>query len=216
MLTSKTNYGPTEATIAATHSKVLNPAENANIGLPIANTQIWVLGKHGDMLPVGIWGEICISGDGLAGGYINNPGLSAQKFAPHPFMQGVNIYKTGDVGRWLPNGSIELRGRIDDQVKIRGHRIETSEIENQLLNIAGIDEVIVVPFTHAGQQCLVAYYRAAVKLNEQDIRTGLAHWLPDYMLPAAFVCVEIFRTPMLVKLINNVCLTPYLREPAML
>ncbi|QEM12508.1 non-ribosomal peptide synthetase [Mucilaginibacter rubeus] len=185
-------YGPTEATIAATHSKILKPAENANIGQPIANTRVWVLGPNHEMKPIGVWGEICISGNGVANGYINNSALTEQKFASHPFIPDVNIYKTGDVGRWLSDGSLELRGRIDDQVKIRGHRIETSEIEKQLLAIKGVEEAVVVPFTHVGQQCLVAYYRGVKTLDEQEIRDELSRWLPEYMLPAAFVCLAAF------------------------
>ncbi|MEZ2338755.1 amino acid adenylation domain-containing protein, partial [Mucilaginibacter sp. RCC_168] len=124
-------YGPSECT---TYSTVYHfKDENHNlvpIGHPIANTQIYILGPDQGLVPVGVTGEICISGAGLARGYLNRPDLTAEKFIPHPFstVAGDRIYRTGDLGRWLPDGNIEFLGRGDDQVKIRGYRIEPGEI----------------------------------------------------------------------------------------
>ncbi|MBX4267638.1 amino acid adenylation domain-containing protein, partial [Clostridium estertheticum] len=128
-------YGPTEAAVDVTYYECKVEAENEiiPIGKPIDNTRMYIVDKANSLLPIGIAGELCISGAGLARGYINNEKLTAEKFIPNLFEPGEKMYRTGDIARWLPDGNIEYIGRIDHQVKIRGFRIELGEIENQLL-----------------------------------------------------------------------------------
>src|SRR6202000_1167477 len=102
------------------------------IGKPLSNNRVYILDKHDQLSGTGIYGELCISGAGLARGYLNNPTMTVEKFTVHPFREGERLYRTGDLARWLPDGNIEFAGRIDDQVKIRGVRIELGEIESIL------------------------------------------------------------------------------------
>src|SRR5690606_8186999 len=131
-------YGPTETSIEVTHYTTSARDNKVPIGRPIWNTQIYILGKEQQLLPVGITGELCIGGAGLSRGYLNKPGLTAEKFIPDPFRKGERIYRTNDLARWLPDGNIEYIGRQDSQVKIRGYRIELEEIEHMLLNLDAI------------------------------------------------------------------------------
>jgi amino acid adenylation domain-containing protein len=159
-------YGPTEATVVAT---VYEPeallalqevTSDLPIGRPIANTEIYLLNAQLQPVPIGVTGELYIGGDGLARGYLNHPDLSAQKFIPHPFSNkpGVRLYKTGDLGRYLPNGNIQFLGRLDDQVKIRGFRIELGEIETALAQHPDLRETAVICREDTpGNKRLVAY-----------------------------------------------------------
>ena len=136
-------YGPTETTVWST-VKELTQAESIDIGTPITNTRIYILGKNNEVQAVGIRGELCIAGDGLARGYFNETGLTAEKFVENPFEPGNRMYKTGDLVRWLPDGNIEFLGRMDHQVKIRGYRIELGEIENRLMKYPAMKEIVVI------------------------------------------------------------------------
>ncbi|EQB89765.1 hypothetical protein M918_18990 [Clostridium sp. BL8] len=136
-------YGPTETTVWSTFSKQ-SFTEQITIGKPINNTQIYILDKYMKLVPIGTSGEMYISGDGLAKGYVNNTELTAEKFIKNPFKLQGKMYKTGDFARWLPDGNIEFLGRIDNQVKIRGFRIELGEIENRLLQHEYIKGVVVL------------------------------------------------------------------------
>ena len=138
-------YGPTEATINNTYY-YLDEDETRSIvpiGKPVANNQIYILSEEQELLPIGVPGEICIAGDSLARGYINNPAKTEKSFIDNPYAPG-RLYRTGDMGRWLEDGNIEIMGRIDDQVKIRGYRIEPGEIENALLKHPSIRNGVVV------------------------------------------------------------------------
>ncbi|WP_133054560.1 amino acid adenylation domain-containing protein, partial [Niastella populi] len=138
-------YGPTETTVTATiTAAALHKNGRVTIGRPLANLQIYVVGAHQQLVPVGVIGEICIGGDGLARGYLNQEGLTKEKFIASPFKKGERLYKTGDLGRWLSDGNIEFIGRKDEQVKIRGFRIEPGEIEHALLNHEQINQAIVL------------------------------------------------------------------------
>jgi len=186
-------FGPTETTIWSTIHQV-QPGNNAvSIGRPIANTQIYVLGQDMRPVPIGVPGELYIGGDGLARGYLNAPESTAQKFVPDPFgaRTGARLYRTGDVARYLPDGSIEFLGRLDHQVKIRGHRIELDEIETVLIQHPALREAVVVAREDApGDKRLVAYVVAAREQSPptvNELRRHLREQLPDYMIPAAFV-----------------------------
>jgi surfactin family lipopeptide synthetase C len=164
------------------------------IGRPIANTQIYILDANNRPVPIGVLGEIYISGDQLARGYLNRPELTAEKFIPNPFSkESTRLYKTGDLARYLPNGEIEYIGRLDHQVKIRGLRIEIGEIESRLTEYTTVREaVVVVREDIPGDKRLVAYVVSeqalAPKLSE--LRSFLREKLPDYMIPTAFVPIK--------------------------
>ncbi|RBL90281.1 non-ribosomal peptide synthetase [Chitinophaga flava] len=183
-------YGPTETTVGCI-VKELDEHTPVLIGKPISETTIFILSSQGQLCPVGVPGEICISGAGLARHYLNNPQLTAQKFVPNPFRPGQRMYKTGDLGRWLPDGQIQFIGRKDEQVKIRGYRIEPGEIENVLLTYPGVNAAIVLPWTnHTGDKELVAYLATREQLATADIKTFLAAQLPAYMHPGYFLQLE--------------------------
>ncbi|MFS1513888.1 amino acid adenylation domain-containing protein [Chengkuizengella sp. SCS-71B] len=186
-------YGPTEATVDVSYFSC-TPLENRNvipIGKPIDNTQLWIVNKHHQLQPIGIAGELCISGDGLARGYINKEEQTKEKFVPNPFKFGQRMYKTGDLARWLPDGNIEYLGRLDHQVKIRGYRIELGEIEACLLEHQDIDEaVVLVKEDLQGDSFLVAYIVSQDSFDVAQIRAFLKRSLPDYMIPARFAALE--------------------------
>lgn len=190
-------YGPTEATIAVTHYEcsLCSSQKVIPIGKPIDNSQIFILNQDDHLQPIGVPGELCIAGDGLARGYLNKPQLTAEKFVPNPFSNLPNnehlsrrIYRTGDLACWLPDGKIKFIGRIDHQVKIRGHRIELAEIEIKLLEHLAIKEAIVtVRNDQASSQYLCGYFVSEKDLSVAELRDHLAQSLPDYMIPAYFV-----------------------------
>ena len=136
-------HGPTETTVWSL-IKTITDSNNILIGKPISNTKIYIVDKFNNLLPVGVAGELCISGDGLARGYLYNEELTTEKFVINPYEAGEKMYKTGDLARWLSDGNIEFLGRIDHQVKIRGFRIELGEIESNILKVQGVKEVIVL------------------------------------------------------------------------
>ena len=166
------------------------------IGRPIANTEAYILDAHFQPTPVGMTGEICIGGEGLALGYLNRPELTAEKFVPHPFgsRAGARLFRTGDLGQYLADGIIEYRGRRDHQIKLRGFRIELGEIEAQLRSHPSVNQAVVVASdSERGDKQLVAYisFREA-EANESQLRAHLHRTLPAYMIPSAFVVLETF------------------------
>jgi amino acid adenylation domain-containing protein len=184
-------YGPTEGTIVATIKRNLQPDQAVTIGKPVANTQIYILSSKDRLLPLGIPGELCIGGKGVARGYLNNPGLTAEKFVSSPFGVGERIYRTGDLARWLPDGTIEFLGRIDHQVKIRGFRIELGEIENRLLKHNAIQAAVVsVKGDQNQEKYLCAYIVAKNEMSVMQIREYLSQTLPEYMIPQYFIKLE--------------------------
>ncbi|OMF83729.1 hypothetical protein BK144_31315, partial [Paenibacillus sp. FSL R7-0273] len=186
-------YGPTEATVDVTYYDSASTfAETAvPIGKPIANTQLYIVNENRQLQPVGVAGELCIAGDGLARGYLNNPELTAEKFVANPFEPGTRMYRTGDLARWLPDGNLEYLGRIDHQVKIRGYRIECGEIEARLLAHASIREAVVLAREDGqGQAYLCAYLVSEKAVPVTELRAHLAEQLPDYMIPSYFVELE--------------------------
>ena len=189
-------YGPSEDTTYSTFALI---EKNANsippIGRPISNTQIYLLDKNLQPVPVGVPGELYIGGAGLARGYLNQPEITAAKFIPNLYSNqaGERLYKTGDLARYLPNGEIEYIGRIDHQVKIRGFRIELGEIEAAISQHPAVREtVVIVTSDEADSQRIIAYVVPQTKqtLTTTELRRFLESKLPNYMLPAAFVILE--------------------------
>ncbi|PHM26381.1 non-ribosomal peptide synthetase [Xenorhabdus ehlersii] len=191
-------YGPTESTVCATLCRCESQEDNAPpIGRPIANTQIYILDMHGQPVPRGVVGEIHIAGVGVARGYLNRPELTAERFLADPFSQNPNarMYKTGDLGRWLPDGNIEYLGRNDFQIKLRGFRIELGEIEARLRQCHGIREAVVLPCENSpASKQLVAYLlpKTDTELEPMALRQQLAQHLAEYMIPSAFVTLDAF------------------------
>ncbi|MEK5408520.1 amino acid adenylation domain-containing protein [Paenibacillus sp. FSL W8-0439] len=186
-------YGPTEATVDVTYYNCCDTDQTRGIvpiGKPIDNIQMYIIDHNNHLMPVGIKGEICISGNGVARGYLNKPELTAEKFVANPFAKGEKMYRTGDLGRWLPDGNIEYLGRMDDQVKIRGYRIELGEIESVLQQIPEVKEAAVLAKDDGtGDKHLAAYLN--YKVNDfSQVKSYLSKMLPDYMIPSRFVRVE--------------------------
>ncbi|WP_299258183.1 non-ribosomal peptide synthetase [uncultured Aquimarina sp.] len=184
-------YGPTENTTFSITYNIGKVSENIPIGQPISNSKVYILDTNNSLIPVGVTGEICLGGDGLARGYLNSPQLTEEKFISNPFIKGDIIYKTGDLGRWLPDGTVEFIGRKDDQVKIRGYRIEVGEIAYQLLTKEDVKESIVLAKeTNSGSKELVAYLVSEEVLDISSLREYLSKRLPIYMIPAHFIQLE--------------------------
>jgi amino acid adenylation domain-containing protein len=194
------NYGPTENTVVAASCPVEVSSDNIPIGKPIANTAVYILNKDNLQLqPVGVPGELCIAGDGLARGYLNSPELTAEKFVYYRSYRSNRtyfpgkIYKTGDLARWLPDGNIEFLGRIDHQVKIRGFRIELGEIENRLMALPGVKEAVVLDREDVVQGKYLCAYVVFTEGEEGDVselREALSRDLPHYMVPSYVVRLE--------------------------
>jgi amino acid adenylation domain-containing protein len=191
-------YGPTEATVWATVFKCSNQEPTVPIGRPIANTSIYILDSHRQPVPIGVTGEIYIGGAGVARGYLNQPELTTERFVADPFSTSpqARMYKTGDLGRWRADGTIDYLGRNDEQVKIRGYRIELGEIEAQLVHHQEVRETVVLAREdEPGQKRLVGYViakEAAAAPNAESLREHLNRLLPEYMVPSAFVVLEAF------------------------
>ena len=187
-------YGPSEDTTYSTFT-LRTATGRATIGRPIANTQIYILSPRLGPIPIGVSGELYIGGDGLARGYLNRPELTAEMFIPNPFSaeSGARLYKTGDLGRFLPDGNIEFLGRVDNQVKIRGFRIELGEIEFLLCQHPGVREAVVVAREGVhGDKLLVAYLVATSENSSvSELRGFLKAKLPAYMVPSAFVFLDV-------------------------
>jgi amino acid adenylation domain-containing protein len=202
-------YGPSETTTFATGgllsredylatgdgpSIVNDRRRDPSIGTPIANTRIYVLDRHLDPVPLGVAGELYVGGAGVARGYLGRPGLTAERFVPDPFgCDGARLYRTGDLARYRNDGTLEFLGRVDQQVKIRGYRIELGEIEAALRAHPAVAEAAVVAREDvAGEVRLVAYIVAGEgePPSPAELRAALREWLPAYMLPSAFVCVD--------------------------
>jgi amino acid adenylation domain-containing protein/non-ribosomal peptide synthase protein (TIGR01720 family) len=178
-------YGPTESTVVTSWSEELRPGGVPPIGRPLPNTRVYVLDSLLRPVPVGVPGELYVSGPQLARGYLGRPGLTAERFVADPFGHG-RMYRTGDVVRWNHDGELEFVGRADDQVKIRGFRVELGEVESALLRHPSVREAVVVAQGFSGHKRLVAYVVGAV----DGLREFLARTLPDYLVPSAFVPVD--------------------------
>lgn len=187
-------YGPTETTIWSTTHRVEPGERPILIGRPIANTQIYLLNKWLQPVPVGVTGELYIGGAGVARGYQNQPSLTSEKFIPDPFSNdiGARLYKTGDLARYRPDGNIVFLGRSDYQIKIRGFRIELGEIEHVLIENEYVQEAVVTVREVKGNSQLIAYVVAYGVTHEvcNEIRDWVAGRLPEYMVPALFITLD--------------------------
>jgi amino acid adenylation domain-containing protein len=189
-------YGSSEVAADVTCYEVNNVdgLSTIPIGRPIANTEVYILDANLVLAPLGVPGEIYVGGDGLARGYLNRAELTAEKFVAHPFgcLAGARLFRTGDSGRYLPDGNIEYRGRRDTQVKVRGFRIELGEIEAQLASHTQVHQAVVIARDdERGDKQLVAYVVAAGEAPaNNELRAHLRRKLPDHMIPAAFVLLE--------------------------
>ncbi|MEW7293181.1 non-ribosomal peptide synthetase, partial [Aquimarina sp. 2304DJ70-9] len=182
-------YGPTEATIYCSRyaTQDWQGQSRVPIGKPLSNMKLFILDSNSKVVPVGVAGELCVGGDSLARGYMNNDALTTSKFVTLESLHHTRVYKTGDLARWLPDGNIEYLGRIDDQVKIRGFRIELEEISNCLNRYDQIGKSIVVVSEKGGDKFIVAYYASEAEIAKTDLKEFLSDHLPDYMLPTFYV-----------------------------
>lgn len=185
-------YGPTETTVWSTVQRVTTVDDSVPIGRPIANTQIYVLDSHRNLLPTGNTGELYIGGDGLARGYLHREDLTKERFVRSPFSPNALIYRTGDLARWLPDGTMECLGRIDNQVKLRGFRIELGEIEKVLSSHPQVRQCAVVAREDGGDKQLVAYFEAkdGSSPTVAALRAYLEKDLPAFMIPSVFVGIQ--------------------------
>jgi surfactin family lipopeptide synthetase A len=205
-------YGPTETTIWSTIHRVTSAGGPVPIGRPIANTQVFVLDKHRQLVPAGIVGELYIGGLGLAQGYFARPELTAERFVENPFDPDARLYRTGDQARWLPEGTLECLGRADNQVKIRGFRIELGEVEAALARYSAVGQCVVVAREDShGDKILAAYLEPQPGQSApavSDLRTHLSNELPAYMVPSAFVVMQKLPLTPNGKIDRNALPTP--------
>ncbi|GAC1687379.1 MAG: hypothetical protein NVS9B5_25890 [Terriglobales bacterium] len=193
------HYGPTEATVGCCTFDIQEndvgmwaPA-TVPIGQPIANDEVYIVDAHLQPVPVGVPGELCIGGTGLAKGYLNQPTQTAERFVKNPFSTdaAARIYRTGDLARFLPDGNIEFLGRIDQQVKIRGFRVEPAEIESVLKQHPAVQRSAIISYEDkTGERRLAAYVVPTGALKEEQAREFLLQQLPEYMIPSAFILVD--------------------------
>ncbi len=191
-------YGITETTVHVTYKEITEEEikiGKSNIGKVIPSLEAYLMDSDLNVLPVGIPGEICISGYGVSRGYLNRDELTAQRFVENPLNPSSRLYRSGDLGRLLPNGEIEYLGRIDQQVKVRGFRIELGEIESRLLNHPKVQNAIVTTKVLVNnEQELVAYVQSQDDIETLDLRAFMLELLPDYMVPSHFVVLAQFPT----------------------
>lgn len=182
--------GPSECSVWDIGGKLCKAnGLDIHIGKPISNVQIYIVDKYMKPTPIGVTGELCISGDGVGAGYLNGPELTAEKFIDNPFGDG-KLYKTGDLAYWREDGNIVYVGRNDFQVKIRGLRIELGEIENAVCSIDGISQAVaVVRKNDEGRQLICVFYTGE-ELNAKEIRGIIGKRLPKYMLPHIITHIE--------------------------
>jgi amino acid adenylation domain-containing protein len=188
-------YGPTEAAIYATWYSLprRRDLKYVPIGKPLTNTRSYILDENLKLMPVGLAGELCLSGAGLAREYLNQPEMTSEKFCKNPYREGERIYRTGDLAKWGDDGLIQFVGRRDGQVKVRGFRVELEEVERKLRACHGVTEAAVTARTDQfGQKEIVAYCATedGKNVSVEEIRKEMASWLPSYMIPDFFVVVD--------------------------
>ncbi len=190
-------YGPTEASVDVTYQECYIDSQNlpVPIGKPISNMKVYVLDESSNPVPIGVSGELHLSGIGLAKGYLNAPNLTAEKFIDNQFSYDIKyqkLYKTGDLVKWNEEGYLNYLGRIDHQVKLRGLRIELGEIEATLTTYFGVQQAVVLLKEINKQKKLVGYLQADVPISVKDLRAYLIELLPEYMVPSYFIQINTF------------------------
>jgi len=206
-------YGPTEASVDVSHWTCRPDwtAPRVPIGRPVANTQLYIGDQHGNLVPPGVTGELYIGGAQVADSYLNQPGLTTERFVPDPFRPGRRLYRTGDLARHLPDGNIEFLGRTDNQIKLRGLRVEPGEIEAEIQRSPGVRAAVVSLWD--GQ--LVAHVAPSDgELSTENLRRFLAKSLPDHMIPSSFVVVPAMPVTPNGKLDRRALPPPDLSSPA--
>ncbi|MGM0713544.1 amino acid adenylation domain-containing protein [Brevibacillus parabrevis] len=190
-------YGPTETTVEVSWFDCsadygVRPAQTIiPVGKPIDNIRLYVVDQKDGLQPIGVAGELMISGIGVGRGYLNQPEITAQKFVDDPWSPGNRMYRSGDLVRWMPDGNIEYLGRMDEQVKIRGVRIELGEIENALLELPEIESAAAAIKTSAAEEKLLClYYVSRDEVKPDEVKSYLAKRLPRFMVPDAIVAIE--------------------------
>lgn len=187
-------YGITETTVHVTFKELTDEdikIGKSNIGKPIPTLKTYIMDKNLNLLPVGIPGEICVSGSGVARGYLNQVELTNKKFVVNPYNVNERLYRSGDLGRFYAKGDIEYLGRIDNQVKVRGFRVEIGEIERNILSFDGIEDTVVVPRKDENEKSyLVAYIVCEKEINIQELKLHLQDFMPVYMVPSYFVVMD--------------------------
>ena len=206
-------YGPSEITILS-NVQNLDGEKEITIGPPILNTQIHILDKNMKRVPIGVVGEIYISGIQVGLGYIGKPDLTNEKFLDNPFGEG-KMYKSGDIGRWTFDGKVQCLGRIDHQIKLRGLRIELGEIENVMLNVEGITSAVVNKIEIDGKEYLCGYYVCNNEIREENVREFLRQKLPAYMVPTYFVRLEKMPYTINRKIDRKALPMPGLNQPVL-
>lgn len=182
-------YGPSETTIFSSVQDVTN-LNKINIGKPIANTKFYILDSKQHLLPKHHIGELYIAGDGLGKGYLGKPDLTSKGFLPNPFVPGTLFYKTGDLGLWLDDGSVECKGRIDHQIKLRGLRIELDEIEHKINTFEdGIKSAVIVR-NENNTDFLYAFLEVKKGIDINNLKSYLLSCLPNYMVPSYFIVLD--------------------------
>lgn len=204
-------YGPSEITILC-NVQNLNGEKEITIGPPIMNTQIHILDKNMKPLPIGVVGEIYISGIQVGYGYIGKPELTAEKFLDNPFGEG-KMYKSGDIGRWTFDGKVQCLGRIDNQIKLRGLRIELGEIENVMLNVPNVSSAVVNKIEIDGKEALCGYYTCDKDVSEDIVKDALRKALPAYMVPTYIVKLDQMPYTINRKIDRKALPLPELNKP---
>lgn len=211
-------YGPTECTVCTSMAECRPHNEDCSIGVPIDNVCAYVLDEHLQLTPVGVPGELCIGGEGLARGYLNLPELTQARFIPDPFASNpsARLYKTGDRCRWRSDGKLEYLDRIDDQVKVNGHRIELGEVETALARHPQVRQcAVTIRETNFGERDLVGYIVCTNGITPPacELRGFLEQSLPGYMLPSAYVTLDSLPTNVNHKVDRSALPEPSVERP---
>lgn len=184
-------YGPTENSVISTFNIDTANSNKITIGTPIWNTKVWILDPYGRMCPIGIKGEICVSGIGVARGYLYKEDLTETKFVKYTWLSEERIYKTGDLGCWEANGEVECSGRIDHQIKLRGYRIECDEIKSTILKYKGIKKAeIILKKNSLNEDNLCAVLVAEDEVKKEELKAYLKNELPHFMVPHLYVFLD--------------------------
>jgi tyrocidine synthetase III len=205
-------YGPTETTVGCVAAIIPRGESRILIGHPIANTHAYILDRDGHPAPIGVPGEICIGGESVGRGYLLRPDLTAERFTPDPGNPGNRIYHTGDIGCWLPDGTMEYLGRGDDQVKIRGHRLELAEVQQVLAGLPGVRDAAVLAHRCDDETELVAYVVGPPET--QSLHRRCREVLPIHMVPARIILMDRLPLTKNGKLDRALLLDPTASEPA--